>query len=81
MAFGILFAQTKSTDHTPDLILWLIATNLLIAALMLAWIKRGDLQTPTSAWPPGPISLITVSVQALFCAWVLEDVLQHLHTL
>jgi hypothetical protein len=81
MAFGIIFAQTKTKDHTPDLILWLVATTLLIAALLMARMKKGDPKTPTSAWPPGPISLAAVSVQVLFCVWVLADVFQHLHSL
>jgi hypothetical protein len=63
------------------LILWLVAITLLIAALLMARIKKGDSETPRSAWPPGPISLITVSLQVLFCAWVLVDVVQHLHSL
>jgi hypothetical protein len=81
MAFGILFAQTKSTDHTPDLILWLVAITLLITALLMAWMKKGGSETQRSQWPPGPISVVTVSLQVLFCAWVLVDVVQHLHSL
>jgi hypothetical protein len=80
MAFGILFAQTKSTDDTPDLILWLIAIAIPIAALLLGWLKKGDLETPNSAWPPGPISLITISVQVVICGGVLMDVFRHLHS-
>jgi hypothetical protein len=81
MAFGMLFAQTKTTDHTPELILWLVAITLLITALLMAWMKKSGSGTPAPDWPPGPVSQVIVSVQVVFCAWVLIDVFQHLHSL
>jgi len=77
MAIGTLFAQTKTPDHTLDLILWLVAITILITAALVAWIKKAGSGTPA----PGPISKVIVVGQVLFCAWVLIDVVQHLHSL
>ena len=70
IAFGLLFAQVKSTDHTPDLVIWSSAAMLLLAALFVSWLKQA-----------GPGWLVGIAVELLFCVYVIVDVLQHLHSL
>jgi hypothetical protein len=75
VVFGVLFAQTKGTDHTPDLVVWLIAVTLLLAALFLGWLKPQRAGRPAVGW------LVAIAIELLLCAAFIADVLQHLHSL
>ena len=72
--FGILFAQTKSFNHIPDLVIWLIATFLLIASLWIA-LKKSKAEPFAVAWAAAAAG------ELLLCVFVLVDVLRHLHSL
>jgi hypothetical protein len=69
--FGILFAQTKSTDHVPDLVIWLAALSLFLGTL---WIALRKYKTASPA-------VFAAAVGALACLWILLDLLRHLHSL
>ena len=52
---GILLAQTKSFNHVPDLVIWLVATFLLIAAgelllCVFVLVMSCSISTPFSTW-------------------------------
>jgi hypothetical protein len=47
---GLLFAQMKGTDHTPDLVIWSFATILLVAASLLAWLKEPNVVDAAPGW-------------------------------
>jgi len=74
IVFGILLAQTKSTNHVPDLVIWSLATALLLAAIAKAW-KRTAVSNAAITW------LLVSGLELLFCLYVLVDVLKHLHSL
>jgi hypothetical protein len=83
MAFGILFAQTKTTDHTPDFVIWLVAILALSAALLIVWKQERGPQA-VEGWVPDalyPLYQVIIGGQILFCAWVIVGALQHLHSL
>ena len=72
--FGLLFAQTKSTDHMPDLIIWSVATAALVGALGLMLGKRLRVAEV-------PVYLIVLVLELLFCGFALIGIVQHLHYL
>ena len=80
LLFGLLFAQTKTTDHRPDLVIWLIAATLLSTALVLGRVKQGVLGSGVSRGV-GPISQVIIAGELLLCLVIIIDVLQHLHSL
>jgi hypothetical protein len=75
MVFGILFAQTKSTDHTPDLIIWSLAITLLVAALVVGWLRKSKIGAFPEAW------FVAIGFELLLCGYAIVDVLKHLHSL
>ena len=50
VVFGLLFAQTKGLDRTPDLVIWSFATVLLVAALVLGWLKEPNVVDTVPGW-------------------------------
>jgi len=70
IVFALLLAQTKSIDHTPDLVIWSVATMLPVAAFFIRWLKGH-----------GPGWLIGIAAELLVCAYAIADVLNHLHSL
>jgi hypothetical protein len=78
MVSGIVLALGPTA---PDLVIWLIATALLLAAVLMPWVNKRSQHEPPSAWPPSLFSQIIVRGEALFCARFLIDVLKHLHSL
>lgn len=74
IVFGVLFAQTKSTDHVPDLVIWSCASALLIPAVVKAWKQTAGSNTA--------IILFFVSGgELLLCIYVIFDIARHLHSL
>ena len=72
--FGILFAQTKTTDHTPDLIIWSIVAVMLVTALPLCWLKRRDIGRSADGW------FIAIAAQLVLVIGAITDLLKHLHS-
>jgi hypothetical protein len=68
--FGILFAQAPSTNHVPDLVIWLVAVCLFLATLWIA--ARKDATSP---------AVFVGAMGMLLSLWVIVDVLRHLHSL
>ena len=75
MVFGLFFAQTKSPDHTPDLVIWSFATILLLAALILGWRKEPKVLATAVGW------VIAILVELAYCIGVTVYLLMHLHSL
>jgi hypothetical protein len=73
MLFGILYAQTPSTDHTSDLVIWSIASALLFLALIVAWVKRSP--APSIVWS------LVIFLELLMCGYAINDIIHHLHSL
>lgn len=73
-AFGVLFAQAPSSDHVPDLIIWLIAASLFLASVGSGWRK-------SKTKPSAVLWLILAAGGFLFSIPVIIDILQHLHSL
>jgi hypothetical protein len=73
IVFGILFAQTKGSDHTPGLIIWSAATMVVASALYLGWKKRSSLGHF------GPVYHMLLSGELLLCGVVMIGMVKYLH--
>ena len=72
--FGLLIAQTKTSDHTPDLIIWSVVAILDVLALRVGW-KKAVAKVSTGAL------LILAGGELVLSAALLVDILHHLHSL
>jgi hypothetical protein len=77
--FGALFSQTKGADRTPDLIIFLTAEALLIAALLVGQMRRRVSQAAPE-WRSGPVSTTVLVVELILSFSFIKDlVIYELH--
>jgi hypothetical protein len=73
MILGVLVAQAASKDHTPDVIIWSIATTLLLIAFVLGLKKPAVGRS--AGWR------IAIAAELALCVYAIIDVLKHLHSI
>ena len=76
LSFGVLFAQTPSTDHTADAVIFGVATLLICMSLVIGVVQR---RIRVSAI--GTIGGLALAIELVVCIGLLVDALTHLHTL
>jgi hypothetical protein len=71
--FGVLLSQTKGADRAPDLVIFLTAAVLLIAALLLGQRPRRPSEAEPE-WRSGPISTVILLFELVAALCALTEV-------
>jgi hypothetical protein len=70
--FGALFALTKHTDRVPDLIMFVAAAALFIAALLVGQLPN-RMGKAASDWRSGPVSTTILVIEVILSASYIKD--------